>query len=90
MTQLVRQVKGTLNNKASSRSILVYDFEISLKGSGLYIPFLIYDLPGKEVFRTPLAGPLSEIQRGNLADGIYLYKVYNKNQLIGKGKIAIK
>ncbi len=64
---------------------------IEIKGlAGITGELLIYDLPGKEVFRTPLAGPLSEIQRGNLADGIYLYKVYNKNQLIGKGKIAIK
>lgn len=50
---LIKRVKGTINNPVSSRSILVYDFEVALPipggGAGnIYVPFLIYDLPGKE------------------------------------------
>lgn len=51
LTHVVTQVKGTINNPVSSRSILVYDFQINLDTSAtnkIYIPFLIYDLPGKE------------------------------------------
>jgi hypothetical protein len=52
----VQQVKGTINNKDSSRSILVYDFEINLNPTSatpIFVPFLIYDLPGKEdIYRT--------------------------------------
>lgn len=50
-SHIIKQVKGTLNNPTSSRSILVYDFEINTTpGSSdpIYVPFLIYDLPGKE------------------------------------------
>lgn len=51
LTHIVTQVKGTINNPVSSRSILVYDFQINLDPSAknqIYIPFVIYDLPGKE------------------------------------------
>jgi succinate dehydrogenase flavin-adding protein (antitoxin of CptAB toxin-antitoxin module) len=50
-THLIRQVKGTVNNKDSSRSILVYDFQINTNPTStnkIFVPFLIYDLPGKE------------------------------------------
>nr|AEX62634.1 kinesin-like protein [Moumouvirus Monve] len=48
---IIKQVKGTINNPISSRSILVYDFEINLDPNSInpiFVPFLIYDLPGKE------------------------------------------
>nr|URM62128.1 ankyrin repeat domain containing protein [Mimivirus sp.] len=48
---IIKQVKGTINNPISSRSILVYDFEINLDPKStnpIFVPFLIYDLPGKE------------------------------------------
>lgn len=47
----IKQIKGTINNKSSSRSILVYDFQIDIDPKStpkMYVPFLIYDLPGKE------------------------------------------
>ena len=51
MDHLIQQVKGTINNPNSSRSILVYDFQINTgkkQGKDNFVPFLIYDLPGKE------------------------------------------
>ena len=43
-------VNKTVNNPQSSRSIMVYDFQIKIveNGSITYVPFLIFDLPGKE------------------------------------------
>ena len=55
-THKLLQVKGTVNNDKSSRSILVYDFQVeftSNNGTTNYVPFIIYDLPGKEdLFKT--------------------------------------
>lgn len=51
LNHLIKQIKGTINNPDSSRSILVYDFEINLNpdsANPIFVPFLIYDLPGKE------------------------------------------
>ena len=44
----LKQVKPTINNPDSSRSILIYDFQIKKAGTNTFTPFLIYDLPGKE------------------------------------------
>lgn len=57
LKHVISQVKGTINNPQSSRSILVYDFQVNTNPDDLtnkiYIPFLIYDLPGKEdIYRT--------------------------------------
>lgn len=55
--QHLLQIKGTVNNDKSSRSILVYDFQIHETDStgtiNYFTPFVIYDLPGKEdLFKT--------------------------------------
>lgn len=42
----LQQVKSTVNNPVSSRSILVYDFQIKI--GDYFVPLVIYDLPGKE------------------------------------------
>ncbi|XWV24804.1 kinesin-like protein [Tupanvirus deep ocean] len=56
LRHVAKQIKGTINNPESSRSILVYDFEINLDPKSrnpIFVPFLIYDLPGKEdIYRT--------------------------------------
>jgi len=48
--QTFHQIKSTLNNPESSRSILVYEFQIEVKigDKFVFVPFIIYDLPGKE------------------------------------------
>lgn len=48
LTHTLKQVKPTINNPDSSRSILIYDFQIRKAGTNIFTPFLIYDLPGKE------------------------------------------
>lgn len=55
LSHVAKQIKGTINNRESSRSILVYDFEIRdlLVPDSPFVPFVIYDLPGKEdIYRT--------------------------------------
>ena len=48
----LKQIKSTVNNPESSRSITVFDFQVKFNESGsgnpVFVPFVIYDLPGKE------------------------------------------
>jgi hypothetical protein len=41
------RIKRTINNRESSRSIMVYDFKIKLT-NGSFVNFVVMDLPGKE------------------------------------------
>ena len=41
-------IKRTINNRESSRSIMVYDFKIKLKNKSKMVNFVVMDLPGKE------------------------------------------
>lgn len=44
-----KQIKATVNNPESSRSIVIYEFQIESESEpGKFTPFVIYDLPGKE------------------------------------------
>ena len=40
------RIKATVNNPSSSRSIVIYEFQIMIDGT--YVPFIVMDLPGKE------------------------------------------
>lgn len=42
------RIRDTPNNPVSSRSVVVYDFQLKLYGTEKLIPFLIIDLPGRE------------------------------------------
>lgn len=44
--EMKKRIRDTPNNIVSSRSILIYDFQ--LKVGEKYVPFLIIDLPGRE------------------------------------------
>lgn len=48
--QQFHQVKATINNPESSRSVVVYEFqiEVTIGDRNIFVPFIIYDLPGKE------------------------------------------
>ena len=47
--QEIGTIRRTINNKVSSRSIMVYDFKILLKPeTNEYVNFVVMDLPGKE------------------------------------------
>ena len=42
------RIRNTPNNPVSSRSIVIYDFQLELFSQETYVPFLIVDLPGRE------------------------------------------
>lgn len=46
--ELRRRVRGTPNNPVSSRSVLIFDFKLTIIGNAKPVQFLIVDLPGRE------------------------------------------
>lgn len=64
-------IKKTVNNPDSSRSIMVYDFQIEIKeGTGvneriIYVPFIIYDMPGREDIYRSYVTTTNEIEPGD-------------------------
>lgn len=43
-----KRIRDTPNNPVSSRSVVIYDFQLKILGFEETIPFLIIDLPGRE------------------------------------------
>lgn len=42
------RIRDTPNNPVSSRSVVIYDFQLDVYGQDKKVPFLIVDLPGRE------------------------------------------
>jgi len=68
------------------------------EGKDLSYTFILYDLLGRQVMsiKEPTPNPSEEgnkfsfqIQRGNLPEGLYIYEIYSKDGMLGRGKIAI-
>jgi len=58
--QEIGTIRRTINNRVSSRSIMVYDFKILLS-PGTYVNFVVMDLPGKEnIYETFVNTPSSK------------------------------
>lgn len=49
----------------------------------------LFDVLGKIVLKSAITTSKSSIQKGELPAGIYIYKVFNKAELISTGKISI-
>ncbi|MBI4647400.1 MAG: T9SS type A sorting domain-containing protein [Bacteroidia bacterium] len=52
--------------------------------------FSIYDLLGNEGFQSVIHNPPFEINRGNLPNGMYFYKISGGQGIIGTGKLVIQ
>ena len=50
----------------------------------------IYDLKGKEILNLNLKSDQNSIKLNGLNSGIYLYKIYNEDNLLKKGKLIKK
>lgn len=50
----------------------------------------IYDLKGKDILNLNLKSDLNSIKLNGLNSGIYLYKIYNEDNLLKKGKFIKK
>ena len=52
---------------------------------------VIYDIVGKEISRLSLdASGEAEISKENVAEGIYLFKIFNSGNMIAGGKMIIQ
>lgn len=52
---------------------------------------VLYNSTGAEVIRLPFCDPVFTINRGNLSNGIYFYRLFiNDHQLISNGKLAVE
>lgn len=65
------RVRETPNNKVSSRSVLIYDFMLKVKGIESEVPFLIIDLPGREEITKTYVEPY--------IDNIHISKIITDN-----------
>ena len=54
------------------------------------LDFILYDLVGKEVMRMDNISDQTQILADQLSQGLYVYKVFNKQKLVSKGKVVIK
>ena len=49
--------------------------------------FILMDVLGKEVMKEQITNPKTQISRGDLPSGIYLYKITSVNGIVGSGKL---
>jgi len=52
--------------------------------------FVMYDMLGEEVKRMDVTGNKLQIEKDNLQNGMYFYRVNNENYTIGTGKFIIE
>jgi N-acetylneuraminic acid mutarotase len=61
-----------------------------LKSNGS-MTFRLYNISGEEVLSKQIVEPKTNIDRGSLAKGVYLYRIYNrKEEALGSGKLVIE
>lgn len=49
----------------------------------------LYDAEGRVVRKANISGQRTEIQRGDLQSGLYIYRLLENNQPLGHGKLII-
>jgi hypothetical protein len=81
---IANQVLAYPNPFSISATIEIKDFQ-----KGKY-ELQIFDLSGREVLKSEIKNEKTEIQKGNLANGMYFYKVSNENNIVGTGKLIIE
>ena len=54
-----------------------------------YAELKIYDAFGREVFRSEISGPEVELNRDNMPEGIYLYRINSGNEILATGKLVV-
>ncbi len=54
------------------------------------VNFILYDLLGKEVRQINNINGQAQLSKNELSEGLYFYKAFYKNKLIGKGKVVIQ
>jgi len=69
---------------------------ITINSEGRF-DFILYDVFGREVFKSQIVNSKSQIERGNLPAGVYFYKVKEeacppdrRGKMIGSGKVVVQ
>jgi len=52
--------------------------------------FFLYDLNGRLIKQQAFSGNQFQLNRNDLADGMYLFKVLSEGQLVGNGKLTVQ
>src|SRR6185436_4710357 len=60
---------------------------ITINGTGEF-DFMLYDIFGREVKQCTIHNSKSEIQRGDLPAGIYIYHLKQNEKMMGQGKVV--
>ena len=74
------------NPFSESATLEIKDYSFGVKGLKIFI----YDIYGKEVLKSEIKNPKSEIKRGNLPSGIFFYKIIETDGIFQTGKIIIQ
>lgn len=75
-------------NPFSESAVLA--IESSAKTEGIGIVLIIYDLYGRKVKEQLVVGSRTTIVREDMANGMYFYRVKNREEVMGSGKLVIK
>jgi hypothetical protein len=86
---LYNSVKVFPNPFSTSATIAITADGKSNMQSLINTSITVYDILGNEVLRMPITNRQSTIERGNLSNGAYFYRVIQQNQIIGTGKFFI-
>ena len=54
------------------------------------LSFVLYDLIGRKMKQVKVSGNKVGIHRDNLPDGLYIYKLMDKERIFATGKIIIQ
>jgi hypothetical protein len=97
---LANGTTGIENNAAGATTVIIYpnpfntsatiavQDENGIQLSGMN--FILYDMVGKEVMRIDNMNAQTQFSREQLSGGLYFYKVFDKQNIIGKGKVMIQ
>ena len=90
-------ITNTVGIEESNNPISVYPNPINSFLNIILTPNLynavnlrIYDLKGKDILNLNLKSDQNSIKLNGLNSGIYLYKIYNEDNLLKKGKFIKK
>lgn len=80
------QLKISPNPFSTNATVEMNGYQSSVIGS----QFILYDVFGREVKSFQVKSQKFEIERGNLASGIYFYKLSSSTEVLGTGKVVLE
>jgi len=97
-TATINNTTGLNENENISESVSVFPnpfstsvtIVINSKLQTLNPELILFDVLGNEVFKSTIPDNRLKISRGEMASGIYFYRVLDKGKILGSGKIIIQ